>query len=208
LCIFNLAKLNEMWLCDKSKSNGFQVKNVNPHTLDQQLCSTWAKKVVGKNYISIQKTCNFLQRSQSFAFSALMLLVGRQEGHPACKNWVVRYWRGYLSGARCIWFEYGPADATATPSSLAPVKWQNGLPFWRQLTQVVLEKTPLNGCSVVLQHSVISVIGTTLSGESLLRNYLSTELKQLTRGDRAAGEDDQEKLLFSFNDVDLRAPKS
>jgi len=46
-----------------------------------------------------------------------------EEGHPACKNWVVRYWRGYLSGARCKWFAYGPADATATPSSLAPVKW-------------------------------------------------------------------------------------
>ena len=45
--------------------------------------------------------------------SALMLLVGRQEGHPACKNWVVGYWRGYLSGARCR-LAYGPADATAT----------------------------------------------------------------------------------------------
>jgi len=56
------------------------------------------------------------------AFSALMLLIGWQEGHPACKNWVVGYWRGYLSGPRCKWFAYGPADATATPSSLAPVK--------------------------------------------------------------------------------------
>jgi len=28
-----------------------------------------------------------------------MLLVGRQEGHLACKNWVVRYGHGYLSGA-------------------------------------------------------------------------------------------------------------
>jgi len=27
-------------------------------------------------------------------FSALTLLVGRQEGHPTCKNWVVRYWLG------------------------------------------------------------------------------------------------------------------
>ena len=35
------------------------------------------------------------------AFSALTLLVGRQEGHPACKHWVVGCWRGYLSGARC-----------------------------------------------------------------------------------------------------------
>jgi len=56
------------------------------------------------------------------AFSALTLLVGRQEGHPACKNRVVRYWHGYLSGARCRWFAHGPADATVTPSSLARVK--------------------------------------------------------------------------------------
>jgi len=60
--------------------------------------------------------------NNNYAFSALMLLVGWQEGHQACKNWVVRQWRGYLSAARCKWFTYGPADATATPSSLAPVK--------------------------------------------------------------------------------------
>jgi len=56
------------------------------------------------------------------AFSALTLLVGRHEGHPACKNWVVTYWHGYLSGVRCKWFAYGPSDATATPSSFAAVK--------------------------------------------------------------------------------------
>ena len=41
------------------------------------------------------------------AFSALMLLVGWQEGHPACKK---------LSGGILVWstFAYGPADATAT----------------------------------------------------------------------------------------------
>jgi len=33
------------------------------------------------------------------AFSALTLLVERQEGHPACKKRVVGYWHGYLSGA-------------------------------------------------------------------------------------------------------------
>ena len=47
------------------------------------------------------------------AFSALTLLVGRQEGHPVVKNWVVRCWCGYLSGARCR-LAYGPADVTAT----------------------------------------------------------------------------------------------
>jgi len=57
------------------------------------------------------------------AFNSLTLLVWWQEGHPACKNWVVRYLRGYLCGVRCKWFAaYGPADATVTPSSLAPVK--------------------------------------------------------------------------------------
>ena len=47
------------------------------------------------------------------AFSALTLLVGRQEGHPACKKLSGGYWHGYLSGARCR-LAYGPADATAT----------------------------------------------------------------------------------------------
>jgi len=46
------------------------------------------------------------------AFSALTLLVGRQEGHPACKkNGGVLAW--YLPGARCR-LAYGPADTTAT----------------------------------------------------------------------------------------------
>ena len=40
------------------------------------------------------------------------LLVGWQEGHPSCKNWVVGRWRGYLSGARCG-PAHGPANATA-----------------------------------------------------------------------------------------------
>jgi len=36
--------------------------------------------------------------TKDFAFSALTLLVGWQEGHPACKKlgWC---WHGYLSGA-------------------------------------------------------------------------------------------------------------
>jgi len=51
--------------------------------------------------------------SHTPAFSALTLLVGRQEEHLACKNWVMRCWCGYLSGARFRVFAYGPADATA-----------------------------------------------------------------------------------------------
>jgi len=46
--------------------------------------------------------------------SALTLLVGQQEGHPACKNWVVECWHGICldSGVRCR-FAYRLADATA-----------------------------------------------------------------------------------------------
>jgi len=47
------------------------------------------------------------------AFSALMLLVGWQEGYPACKNWVMGCWRGCLSGQRCR-LACGAADAIAT----------------------------------------------------------------------------------------------
>ena len=39
--------------------------------------------------------------------------LGDRKGIRPVKNWVVGYWRGYLSGARCR-LAYGPADATAT----------------------------------------------------------------------------------------------
>jgi len=48
--------------------------------------------------------------------------LGGRKGIWSVKNWVARYWHGYLSRARCKWFAYGPADATATSSSVAPVK--------------------------------------------------------------------------------------
>jgi len=60
----------------------------------------------------------------SDAFSALTLLVwlGIRKSIRPTKNWVMGYWRGYLSGVWYKWFAYGPANATATPSSLASVK--------------------------------------------------------------------------------------
>jgi len=48
-----------------------------------------------------------------YAFSALTLLVGQQEGHPVCKKLIAEV-LAWLS----VWSEvqtaYGPADATAT----------------------------------------------------------------------------------------------
>jgi len=44
--------------------------------------------------------------------SALTLLIGQQEGHPACKN---EWWDAgvAVSGSKCR-LAYGPADAIAT----------------------------------------------------------------------------------------------
>jgi len=47
------------------------------------------------------------------AFSALTLLVGWQEGHPACRKPIDGLLAWLSVWARCR-FAYGPADATAT----------------------------------------------------------------------------------------------
>jgi len=109
------------------------------------MTGSWrSHKVIGIATI-LQATYYFLL-VVGIAFSAWTRSVGHQEGYPACQNLSVRYWRGYLSGARCKWFAYGPADATAISSSLASLKSRMVWPFWCRLTQVVLEKRPLNGC--------------------------------------------------------------
>ena len=60
------------------------------------------------------KSSNFaiFKKFDIHSFSALMLLVGRQEGHPACKKLSVGMLE-WLSGMRCR-LAYSPADATAT----------------------------------------------------------------------------------------------
>ena len=82
------------------------------------------------------------------AFSALTLLVGRQEGHPACKQ---------LSGGVLAWLSvWSEVQTSIWPSwchchslSLASVKSRLVLPFWYWLTWVVPDKGPLNGCVCV-----------------------------------------------------------
>ena len=63
----------------------------------------------------------------SVDFSALMLLVGRQEELSASKNWVMRCWCGYLSAARCRLFAYGPARKRplngCTSSSMSSISY-------------------------------------------------------------------------------------
>jgi len=97
----------------------------------------------------------------AFSFSALMLLVGGRKGiQPAKTEW----WNTgivILSGVRCKWFAYGPADATATPSSIAPViSWMvylsgAGLGAYPGCPG----KRPLNGCSSSNSSSSSSIYG-------------------------------------------------
>ena len=78
-------------------------------------------------------------------FSALTLLVGRQEGHPACKK---------MSGGVLAWLSVRSEMQTCIcPSlchchslSLASVKSRLVLPFWYRLIRVVLDIGPLNVC--------------------------------------------------------------
>jgi len=82
----------------------------------------------------------------SAAFSALTPLAGHQEEHPACRNWVMRCWCGYLSGARYRLLACGSATAPENPWSFASFKPQTGFTFLLLAYSVVLEKRLLNGC--------------------------------------------------------------
>ena len=73
-------------------------------------CARWFRKSICYNL----KRCSFCSHYSLllmlccyivyFAILQLTLLVGRQEEHPACKNWVMRCRCGYLSRARCKCF--------------------------------------------------------------------------------------------------------
>jgi len=88
-----------------------------------------------------------------FTFSALTLLVGHQEEHPARKKLSdgVLVWLSVWSVAQMIsiWSSWCHCHPIISCFS----KIQNGLPFWCQLTQVVPEKRPLNLCvRMYVQH--------------------------------------------------------
>jgi len=101
------------------------------------------------------RTIYYLELSLSaHAFSALTLLVGRQEGHPACKKlsdevlaWL-SVWSEVQTCIRPIWCH-------CYSLSLASVKSRLVLPFWYRPTRVVPEKGPLNGCVCVWLARVI-----------------------------------------------------
>jgi len=81
----------------------------------------------------------------SNAFSALTRLVGRQEGHPACKK--LEWWGAGMvicleRGADLHMAQLMPLPLTVSCFS----KTQIGFTFWYRPTWVVPDKGPLNRC--------------------------------------------------------------
>ena len=74
----------------------------------------------------------FSIRSALGALGALTLSVGRQEEHLACKK-VMRCWCGYLSGATCRLFAYGPLSSQK-PIMSCLINIQNVLTSWYCIT--------------------------------------------------------------------------
>ena len=94
---------------------------------------------------------NFSYYRYHNGFSALTLLVGRQEGHPACKKLSdgVLAWLSVWSDVQtCIL----PSWCRCHSLSLASVKSRLVLPFWYRPTRVVLDIRPLNGCVSVYRY--------------------------------------------------------
>jgi len=102
-----------------------------------------------RNGIWFFKRCLCFYCRKFYAFSALTLLVGRQEGHPACKNlsgWVLAWLSLWSEVQTCIW----PSFCHCHSVSLASVKSRLVLPFWYWLTRVVPDNGPLDGCVCVV----------------------------------------------------------
>jgi len=105
------------------------------------------KKTSNMSSQPVGKTC------LSYTFSALTLLVGRQEGHLACKK--TEWW-----GAGVVICLEWVADLHMVQLMPVPLtvscfsKIQIDFTFWYQLTRVIPDKGPLNRCVCVCVISV------------------------------------------------------
>ena len=104
-------------------------------TFSSQTSEEWHNKSTVKMEVVIIMT---IKTNNNWANVSMFMLMpsvlwccwlGGRKGIRPVKTWVVRCWHGYLSGTKCKWLAYGPADTTATQSSLLQ-KTQNGLSFW------------------------------------------------------------------------------
>jgi len=86
------------------------------------------------------------------AFSALTLLVGWQEGHPACKKW-----RGCGGGGAVSSVGVAPTRTVGASASIilpSAIKIQRSCFFWYRPTWVVPDQRPLDGCRLLFYGGV------------------------------------------------------
>ena len=125
--------------CPHALADGKQRIQIRDKTLE------FSSKALSELFpFSLKFLCVFISFA-NIAFSALTLLVGRQKGHPVCKQLSggVLAWLSVWSKLQtCIW----PSWCHCHSLSLASVKSRLVLPFCYRLTWVVQEKGPLNGC--------------------------------------------------------------
>ena len=111
------------------------------------------------------------------AYSALTLLVGRQEGHPACKKLIggVLAWLSVWSQLQtCI----RPSWCHCHSLSLASLKSRLVLPFWYRLTRVVPDKEPLNGCVCVC----VFIVGVKIKNDCCMCNREAEHRRESREG--------------------------
>jgi len=122
-----------------------------------QKCILWKSRLVSdysKHGFAILE--HFLKFLAPYAFSALTLLVGQQEGHPACQK--LEWWGSGMvicleRGADLHVAQLMPLPLTVSCSS----KIQIGFAFLVPLTWVVPEKGPLNVCVCVCARACVCV---------------------------------------------------
>ena len=132
LCLFGRVLMTERWVWFLNGTSDFFRKFMNVVLF----VPFWQPSIW---------VCCFMLFVWCCAFSALTLLVGRQEGHPACKKLSggVLAWLSVWSEVQsCIWSSWCHCHSL----SLASVKSRLVLPFWYRLTRVILDKGPLNVC--------------------------------------------------------------
>jgi len=132
-----IAATTNQWQSHSDVSQSQQTTD-SLQPLYRKLALLLGQKDIGKKSQVVWCT-HLLFHDLSCAFSALTLLVGRQEGHPACKK---------LSGGVLAWLSVWSELQTCICRSLchchslsvASVKSRLVLPFWYRLTRVVPEK--------------------------------------------------------------------
>jgi len=134
-----MTPLSAAWFLQLSKFTSIH----SVHSMEEQAVTTWCVSLLTNWY-------RFLLSYDVLAFSALTLLVGQQEGHPACKKLSVEE-LAWLSAWSKVQTCIRPSWCHCLSLSLASVKSRLVLIFWYRLTRVVLDKGPLNGCVYVVQ---------------------------------------------------------